>query len=77
MLEGKIKKKHIRIFNEFVKMTENGSQKMAAYKYLAKKHRISVGGVRYAIANVRYLVRPVAPPLSDEEMNLTISKNQI
>lgn len=72
MLEGKIKKKHIRIFNEFVKMTENGSQKMAAYKYLAKKHRMSVGGVRYAIANVRYLARPVAPPLTDEELRMGI-----
>lgn len=51
---------------------EDGSTPMEAYKYLAKKYQKSIGGIRYAIKRVEDMLRPVAPPLSDEELRMGI-----
>ena len=51
---------------------EEGSTPMEAYRYLGKKHRKSIGGIRYAINAAEDMLRPVAPPLSDEEMRMGI-----
>ena len=66
-----------RIIRKYYDLLADGSKTMEAYRLLAKRYNMSVGGIRYAIKSVEDMLRPVAPPLSDEEMNLTISKNQI
>lgn len=84
-LMRKNQKKYLKIYEEYRSLVADGSPAMEVYKVLAKKHRKSVGGIRYAIKSVEDMLRPVAPPLSDEEMRmgiltgsgLTISKNQI
>ena len=73
----KNQKKYLRIYAEYIQFITDGSPAMEVYKLLAKKHRKSIGGIRYAIKTAEDMMRPVAPPLTDEEMNLTISKNQI
>jgi hypothetical protein len=45
---------------------------MEVYHHLARKHRRTVSGIRYAIKSAQDMLRPVAPPLSDEELKLGI-----
>lgn len=52
---------------------EEGGTPMEVYRYLGKKHRKSVGGIRYAIKSVEDMLRPVAPPLSERQV-FTLSK---
>lgn len=66
----KNQKKYLKIYEEYRSLMEDGSTSMEVYRYLSKKHRKSVGGIRYAIKIVEDMLRPVAPPLSDEEMRI-------
>ena len=68
----KNQKKYLKIYEEYRSLMEDGSTPMEVYRYLGKKHRKSVGGIRYAIKSVEDMLRPVAPPLSDEEMRMGI-----
>ena len=43
---------HIKLYNEYLRLVSDGSRKMEIYKHLARKHKLSVGGVRYAIKRV-------------------------
>lgn len=63
----KNQKKYLKIYEEYRSLMEEGSTPMEVYKYLAKKYQRSVGGIRYAIKSVEDMLRPVAPPLTDEE----------
>lgn len=68
----KNQKKYLKIYEDYRSLMADGSTAMEVYKYLAKKYQRSVGGIRYAIKTVEDMLRPVAPPLSDEEMKLGI-----
>lgn len=68
----KNQKKYLRIYAEYTQFITDGSPAMEVYKLLAKKHRKSIGGIRYAIKAAEDMLRPVAPPLTDEELRMGI-----
>lgn len=68
----KNQKKYLRIYEDYRSLMADGSTAMEVYKYLAKKYKKSVGGIRYAIKSVEDMLRPVAPPLTDEQLKLGI-----
>ena len=57
-----------RIIRKYYDLLADGSKTMEAYRLLAKRYNMSVGGIRYAIKAAEDMMRPVAPPLTDEEM---------
>lgn len=64
----KHKKKYLKIYEEYRSLMADGSTPMEVYRYLGKKHRKSVSGIRYAIKSVEDMLRPVAPPLSERQV---------
>ena len=69
----KNQKKYLKIYEEYRALMADGSTPMEVYRYLGKKHRKSVSGIRYAIKSVEDTLRPVAPPLSERQV-FTLSK---
>lgn len=63
MKQTKIVKRNAKILSEYERMMNSGSLKMDAYIALAKKHGLSVGGVRHALLCARDLQRKPAPAI--------------
>lgn len=68
MIKNPQRKKDLQIYKEYKKKIEQGWLKMSAYESLAAKYKMSVSGIRIAILRGSDYARPVAPPLSDEEI---------
>lgn len=61
MKQTKILKRNAKILSDYQGMIANGSLKMDAYNVLAKRYRLSVGGIRHAILCARDMQRTPAP----------------
>ena len=64
----KNQRKYLKIYEEYRSLLADGSPAMEVYHHLARKHRRTVSGIRYAIKTAEDMLRPVAPTIPDEFM---------
>jgi len=62
----KNQRKYLKIYEEYRSLVADGSPAMEVYKALAKKHRRTVSGIRYAIKSAEDMLRPAAPPIPEQ-----------
>lgn len=62
----KNQRKYLKIYEEYRSLVADGSPVMEVYNHLARKHRRTVSGIRYAIKTAEDMLRTAALPIPEQ-----------